>query len=339
MHVLKQAKNIIILITLKSFFMNRNQTDKLNSFIKSLDVLTNNAASLSTIPQIATGRIALKATIDAIANAAGTGSTDLTGYAEDKRNKRQAVMDLLQKVTRAAAAYYNSVGNTAMLRKVDFVPSELNRQRDTDFYVTAKAMYQLILPDGLVIIGAGPSDLTDLNAANEQYFLALQEPKNQAELSKVANDSIDGLIAQGDAQRKSLDIYMLTFANERPALYALWKLSLSIDNTGGANPAVLVVPATANGSGAVTNIDYTGIALVPSTEIKIRNAGPATLYYGFSANSVSLQGQQNNSLSPGADVRITALAMGYDAVLARFLNLRNDEQVASGVEVSFYDMD
>lgn len=318
--------------------MNRNQTDKLNSFIKSYDVLTDNAAALVSVSQIATGRTALKATIDAITTAAGSGSADLTGYTEDKRNKREAVMTILQKVSRAAAAYYNSVGNIGNLRKVDFVPSELTRMRDTDFYANAKAVHALVLPDALVLIGATSADVTDLNAANELFFAALQEPKNQAEASKVANDSIDGLIAQGDAQRKDLDIYMLTFADDQPALYALWKLSLGIDNTGGSNPPVLVVPVVANGSAAVTNIDYTGVALVPSTEIKIRNAGPAAIFYGFSSNSVSLQGQQN-ILNPGADVRLTALAMGYDAVAARFLNLRNDEQVGSEVEVLFYDMD
>lgn len=318
--------------------MNRNQTDKLNSFIKSFDVLTDNAAALVSVPQIATGRIALKATIDAITTAAGTGGMDLTGYTEDKRNKREAVMTILQKVSRAAAAYYNSVGNLGNLRKVDFTPSELVRMRDTDFYANAKAVHALVLPDAANLIGANAADVLALNVANELFFAALQEPKNQSELSKVANDSIDGLIAQGDDQRKNLDIYMLTFADDQPDLYNLWKLSLGIDNTGGSNPPVLTVSTTANGSAAVTNIDYTGVAMVPSTEIKIRNAGPAAIFYGFSSNSVSLQGQQN-ILNPGADVRLTAVAMGYDAVVARFLNLRNDEQVGSEVEVSFYEMD
>lgn len=318
--------------------MNRNQTDKLNSFIKSFDVLTDNAAALASVAQIATGRIALKATIDAITTAAGAGSIDLTGYTEDKRNKREAVMTLLQKVSRAAAAYYNSVGNIANLRKVDFVPSELSRMRDTDFYTNAKAVHALVLPDAASLIGATAADVTALNNSNELFFAALQEPKNQAELSKVANDSIDGLIAQGDAQRKNLDIYMLTFADDQAALYALWKLSLGIDNTGASNPPVLVVNATAHGSATVTNIEYTGVSIVPNTEIKIRNAGPAAIVYGFSSNSVSLAGQQN-ILNPGADVRLTAVAMGYDAVVARFLNLRNDEQVGSEVEISFFDMD
>lgn len=318
--------------------MDRNQTDKLNSFIKSFDVLTDNAAALTSVTQIAAGRTALKATIDAITTAAGTGTADLSGYTEDKRNKREAVMSILQKVSRAAAAYYNSLSNTGSLRKVDFTPSELVRMRDTDFYTNAKAVHALVLPDAASLIGATAADVTALNAANEIFFAALQEPKNQAELSKVANSSIDGLIAQGDAQRKSLDIYMLTFADDQPALYNLWKLSLSIDNTGGANPPVLTVPATATGNAAVTNIDYSGVALVPSTEIKIRNAGPAAIFYGFSSNSVSLPGQQN-ILNPGADVRLTAVAMGYDAVAARFLNLRNDEQVSSEAEVLFYDMD
>ena len=319
--------------------MNRGQTDKLNSFIKSFDVLTDNAAALTSVTQIAAGRIALKATIDAITTAAGTGNLDLTGYTEDKRNKREAVMTLLQKVSRAAAAYYNSVGNVGNLNKVDFTPSELVRMRDTDFYANTKAIHTLILPDAANLIGATAADLTALNAANELFFAALQEPKNQAELSKVANDSINGLLAQGDEQRKSLDIYMLTFADDQPALYALWKLSLGIDNTGGTNPPVLVIPATLEGTGDVLTIDYNGVDMQGNTEIKVRNSGPSVIMFGFGPNATAFVGQPQ-TLAPEATERFTAASLSYDAAQARFFNMRIDQQAQANTEVlvEFYEM-
>ena len=149
--------------------MNRGQTDKLNSFIKSFDVLTDNAAALVSVTQIAAGRIALKATIDALTTAAGLGSLDLTGYTLDKNNKREALTTLLNKVCRAAAAYYNSVGNMGSINKVNFTASELKNTRDTDLYSLVKVAHTQILPDAANLIGATAADLTALNAANEVY--------------------------------------------------------------------------------------------------------------------------------------------------------------------------
>lgn len=318
--------------------MQRYQTDKLNSHIKSHDVLTNNAAELVGVPEIAIEAALLKDNIDAVVDAAGIAGLDNTGYSEDKRNKRAAVMNLLQIVTRAAAAYYNKVGNTAMLRKAEFVPTEFVKMRDTDFYVQAKVMYQVLLPDAANLIGADATTMAALNTANEAYFAALEAPKDQIEIAKVATAQIDPLLAQGDELRRSIDIYMQTFADDKPELFALWRLSLHIDNTGASNPPVLVVAVDAAPLGAVTSVDFAGVTMVPSMEIKFRNQGPAPIFYGFAPNPQSLPGQPS-SLNPGADIRRSAASMGYDANSLRFLNLRNDGQVDSQVVVEFYEMD
>lgn len=320
--------------------MDRTTTDHTNSIIKNIDVLTTNAAPLSSVAQIADGADELSVLVDKITTNAGIGSQDLSGYAEDKQLKREATMVLQQKCSRGGAAYYRSINDLGKLRKVDFTPTELQRQRDTDFYVTVKNTYHLLLPDAAHLIGVSPAQLTALNVANETFFLALEEPKNQLEKSKVANDSLPGLIKEAMDVRETIDIYMQTFADTEPEIFAQWRLSLRIDNTGGNNPPVLEIAMDLPMHGEIITIDYNGVTMQGNSEIKIKNTGNSVVEYGFGSTPDTFVGLPK-TVGIGASERYTAASLHYNGAQARFLNARivAPAQIDNPILVSFYDMD
>lgn len=69
--------------------MNDLQTNRVNSLIKSSDFLDYYASELAAVAQIAPLALDLKNLINDIETAAGKGSLDLTGVAEQKSITRQ----------------------------------------------------------------------------------------------------------------------------------------------------------------------------------------------------------------------------------------------------------
>jgi hypothetical protein len=321
--------------TIKFTNMNDVQTNRVNSLIKSSDFLDDHASELAAVTQIAPLALELKNLIKDIETAAGKGSLDLTGVAEQKSITRQNLIDITMKVARGAAAYYQSVNQLRELRMVDFNNTEMIKKRDNDLYATAKELHQMAIIDGSNYIAVSAPDITLLDDTKEKFFDYIQDPKREVEIVAQQNAMIDPYITQGMEIRKKLDIYMQTFIAIKAILYNEWNASLSIDDTGANTPAsytvTLMIPPT-----SLKSIDYSSVALQGNTEIKLINNSAAELVYGFGNDSNSFAGTQ--TVYSNTQKRQSATSLGYNALSATILNVQNNQAVDLECTIEIYDM-
>jgi len=315
--------------------MNDVQTNRVNSLIKSSDFLDDHVGELAAVAQIAPLALELKNLINDIETAAGKGSLDLTGVAEQKSITRQNLIDIAMKVARGAAAYYQSVNQLRELRMVDFNNTEMIKKRDNDLYATSKELHQMATVDGASYIAVTPADITQLDDQKELFFDYIQDPKREVEIAAQQNALIDPYIAQGMEIRKKLDIYMQTFIATKEVFYNEWKASLGIDDTGANTPAsytvTLMIPPS-----SIKTIDYSSVALQGNTEIKLINNSAAELVYGFGNDSNSFAGTQ--TVYSNTQKRQSATSLGYNALSATSLNVQNNQAVNLECTIEIYDM-
>lgn len=311
------------------------QTNRLNSLIKSSDFLDDNATEVATVTQIVPLALELKTLIGDIETAAGKGSLDLTGVAEQKSITRQNLIDIMMKVARGGAAYYQSANQLRELRMVDFTKNELTKKRDNDLYATAKELHQMASIDGASYIAVTTPDIEKLDDEKELFFDYIQDPKREVEIAATQNALIDPYIAQGMEIRKKLDIYMQTFIATKEVFYNEWKASMSIDDTGANTPAsytvTLTIPPT-----SIKTIDYSSVALQGNTEIKLINNSAAELVMGFGNDSNSFAGTQ--TVYSNTQKRQSATSLGYNALSATSLNVQNNQAVNLECTIEIYDM-
>lgn len=319
--------------------MNKVQIAKYNSFIKSDDFLDDNSATLASVSQIAPLAAALKTTISNISTAMGIAEQDNTGYTIDKNNKLNELKRLMLKVGRAATAYYQSINNIAKLSISDFNKSEIDQMTDSRVHAYAIKLHAETLPNAASLIGATAADLTALNAAIAALGQVLEDPRRAIDISKRHNDSIDGLLKDGDKQRETLDIYMRTFIDANPGLYAEWRLALAIDDLPTTSSPDFSTPISATGGGTPTTIDYTPLGgLDGSTDIVFTlPIGIAQgVRAGFGLDPASILPGKEIQLASGSSPRRTAASLGYDNGNAPYLNIINDTPNAVSVIVEFY---
>lgn len=320
--------------------MNKVQIAKYNSFIKSDDFLDDNAATVAVRVQIPPLATTLRGIIDSIGTAMGLAEQDNTGYTADKLVKITEMKRLMMKVARAATAYYRSTNNLNKLAISDFKKGEMENLNDARQLNYAQKLYNETLPDAANLIGADAADLAALQASITLVADVLEDPKRAIEISKRHNDSIVGLLKEGDKTRNDIDIYMQTFIDENPGLYTEWKLSMSIDDAPThSNPDYTTPPISCTGGGTITNIDYSPLGqILGSTNIAFtlsENAGQGIIV-SFGMDEMSLSPQQH-PLSGGSSNRLSAASLGYnldDGTI--FLNIRNDSPLPESVTVDFY---
>ena len=317
--------------------MQDEQTNRLNSLIKSDDFLDDNSATVAAVTQIPPLATSLKDKIQEINDAAAAGDLDLSGVAEDKKNKRAALKTSLFKISRAAAAYYQSANMLKELRIVDFNDSEIDRQRDAILYATAKEVHKIGTADVANLIGAVQADLDQLDTDKEAFFEVIQDPKREIEIGAVQNARIDPLINQGMDIRRQIDVFMQTLISTNEALYSEWEASMSIDDTGASNPPVLVKTVSVN-SGETIAVSYAGeIDLINSSELKLINDNGAEIDFGFGADETQFNGTPT-TVNANSQERKTAISLGFDSINATSLNVQNNQGSSMDITIEFYDM-
>ncbi len=317
--------------------MDNIQTNRLNSLIKSDDFLTDHAATLAPIAQIAPLATQLNATIQAIVDASGAGNVDNSGVAEDKKIKRNTLEAIAILVARGAAAFFHSSNMLKELRIVDFTEYDLSRQRDAILYATAKELHQLVLPHQANLIGVSPAQVAQLDTDKEEFFDVIQDPKRETELSAVQNAQINPLIKEGMATRESIDIYMQTLISTNAPLYDEWNMSLAIDDLGGGNTPPALTQSVNIAAGDTITVDYSAIILQGNSEIKLINNSAGVLKYGFGADPLSFV--VSIVVLANSQQRHTCASLGYDAMNATFLNINNNEATSQDAELEIYLMD
>lgn len=322
--------------------MNKVQTSKSNSLVKIEDFLDDHAAELAVVVQIEPLHEELKDVIEDIGTAMALAEQDNTGYTINKNLKVNEVKRLILKVGRGATAYYQSINEFEKLSISNYKKSELDSITESRLSPKAKQLYKEALPIAANLIGADAADVAALQAAALALDEIIEDPSRAIDVSKRYNDSIDGLLKRGDEIRNKIDVYMQTFIDENPGLYAEWKLSMAIDDMPTHGSPDFTTPISCAGGGAVTTVDYIPLGgLFGSTNIEftLPQNIPQGVRAGFGVDDQSILAGKELQLTGGSSNRRSAASLGFDLNSAPFLNIINDTMQVFSVTVDFYTAD
>ena len=213
--------------------MNRKQSDKLGSLLKSEGLLRNNAAALAALPMVQAKAITLRQLIDNIMDLAGEAGHNNKGFAEGKREKRQTLTATLLRLARYAHVYYVLQANAekeAIVAKIK--PSQLRNLRDADLYLFAQKTHEALLPDASAMPGSAPADIVLLASQTAEYYQAIHAPRIVQQQRSAAVAGILVAFREAEALCQDIEIYMRTLIYSNPDLYQLWRASRNIDRTG-----------------------------------------------------------------------------------------------------------
>jgi hypothetical protein len=310
--------------------MNDIQQNKLGMFEKVNNYLTDNAAVLASVTQIADLQSDLNKLINSITDAAGISGSDTTGFTIQKATERTDLETIALKVSRAAAAYFLSIGEPGNIKLADYTKSELDSARDNDLYVKAKYLHKIVQPveANLTAFNSGPDDVDDLSDALQDFFNVIQVPAEKKGEKAVYTKGLEVLFKEGDTLLDSLDVYMLTFEAVEPLQYALYKAARSIDDSGGGSQNIKKGTAPME---SIVNVPFAPGKLQADTVLQLENLNPTgELTYYFSDSPTGGTGTATvlTEVGPDSNVQKVAVEMGYSATHI-YLNLFNPSLTAA----------
>lgn len=316
--------------------MDKIQSSRVYSLIKSDDVLDDHAAEVATVTAIPPMAAALKALILSIMDTASKGEKDTSGITTDKEIKKEALIKQVKDVARGTAPVLKSLNDLDNLVAVTFTDSYFYNILDDKLYRVAGEVYTIANAHVAALIGVTPMQVASLLAQKDEFLDVMRDPKRAIEIRKVHNAKLNPQIDEGVKLREEIDIYMQTFIATNPDLYYEWKFSLSIDDiSGNAQPDLIqTVAVPANG---VVNVPFDDIALVGSTQIKLLNFSAGDLEHGFGSDGASIDAPL--VAAANSQKRQTASALGFNALTATQYNIRNNNAVDLNCKVEFYVMD
>lgn len=304
--------------------MNDLQENKLGMFEKVNDYLTDNAAALVSVTQIAPLQSSLNNLIADITEAAGISGSDTTGFTIEKATERTDLEAIALKVSRAAAAYFLSIHQPGNIKLADYTKSELDSARDNDLYVKAKYLHKIAQPVAANLSGfnSGPADVTALQLALQDFFNVMQLPAEKKGEKAVYTKGVEVLFKEGDSLLDTLDIYMLTFEAVDPIQFALYKAARAIDDNGGGSQNIKKGTAPME---SMVNVPFAPGKLQADTVLQLENlnlTGELTYYFSDSPSGGTGTATVLTEVGPDSQLQKVAVELGYSATHV-YLNVFN----------------
>lgn len=258
--------------------MNNTQINRFNMHLKVIDFLTDNAAETAAVEPIDDCRTELIDLRDKIITADGAANEDTHGTTETKDAARILMEKLTLKCCNGARAHATLTGNLQLLRKVDFTPTELAKQRDSVLHTTCRKAYTTVNPLGAALVPylVTATDLTDWDAAITAFLLLITEPGDLKDDKVVEGMKVDVYQAEVTTLLHTrLDVYMDLFLPTNPFLVAEYKLARAIDDLGGS-PTTWVHEAVVPAADAVSTPTFIA---APTKPIELKNTGTTELHF------------------------------------------------------------
>ncbi len=294
----------------------------------------NQAEADTALPALAPQITALGNRVTAILLNAAEADQDISGYAQDKKDLADAVIDLAFQVGNACASFYTLVEPSKSMReRVDWNKSELQNKRDNDLYVAAIKTWQIADPikADLTNYGATAANVDDFAAKLQEYLDFIQTPQQSYADRNALKEDEDKMIA-GLRQFFSeiLDQLMEPVAISHPVLYAKYQGARTIiDLPGGGGSAPFITSGSVP-AGTTVNIVLPSpeVSISPSTSIALQNTGSPTsqnliFSFGVAPGTMNDEASGLQAVMTGETITKTAGQIGYTAGSRTFLNVRN----------------
>ena len=316
--------------------MNDVQDVKKDAAEGIVEILTEHAAALAAVTQIAADLTKLEAVLAKIVETEGKVSADNSGAAIDKATKRTALEKIGLKVSKACVAFYLNANNNLLRRKSRYTKTQLSNYRDGILHSKMANLFGIADPIklSLVAFNSGGADTALLNTTNGEFQLLIQDPddlkkdKKQFTAEQVVNfQTMDGIL-------NNLDTWVDTFEETEPTIWGLYKNRRTIYNTASIGTTLLSVPESAVPATGAININMDSFIMEDEFTIDVSNLGAVALKAGFGPNATTVDAGFN--LNTGGHLKHTAVEWGFSGTNT-FFNILNGAGVAGAAKVKVRD--
>lgn len=270
--------------------MDRHSEDKLSSHLKVRQFFIDNLADCSAIvPIINTLHSDFLTTLQLILDTKEDADLDITGYTEDKKQKRILLETSCLKIAKSLALYAEINGLSSLKEKINFTASDLTRMRDTEIYTTACKVDELMQPYQGQIgqYGITSNDIAQLVIDSKNFFDVIQSPKYKIGERVSLNVNLSTYMGNMDALlREKMDVAMTIVGINNSTLQSQYLSARAIDNTGTTSGIKVYNDSiTANSIRTVADIIYD-----PDLTFTLQNKGNTTLVFGLSLDGANFVG-------------------------------------------------
>lgn len=285
--------------------MDRHSEDKLSSYLKVrqffIDNLNHCAAIVPIINNLHTD---FSHVLQQILDTKEEVDIDITGYTEDKKQKRQILEVSCLKIAKSLSLYAQMNNLSSLKEKINFVASDFTRMRDTDIYTTSRKIENILVPyqSQLGQYGINASDISQLTTDIQKFFDVIQSPKYKIGERVSLNNSLSKFMGDMDSLLKDkIDAAMTIVGINNNSLQGQYLSARAIDDTGTTSGIKTYNDTvTANSMRTVTNLSYQ-----PDITFTFQNKGTTLLIFGLSSDGANFLGttisvQPNDQLTRDA---------------------------------------
>jgi archaellum component FlaG (FlaF/FlaG flagellin family) len=267
--------------------------------------------------------------IDKIADLFGTATEDTTGAAVDKGLKRDELILKILKLSNAYSGLKYSENNNTEAERYDETQSSLGGRRDSDLYLFAKKVLAVVGPviGDLADYNVVAADVTDMEAALDEYFDHVQEPRfkigDKAAYRKFGTVEVKTTM---DFLNNKMDKSMKAMSIDHPIIYQSYLNSRKIDDTGAHS--------TPDYEGIVTPGSIMMIANLPFDSERtflVKNKGEQSFTFCLSTTETMMEGDII-PVEPGQEVQRKSSNLN-NVPTANFLLIENTAPVNAEYEV------
>lgn len=270
--------------------MDRHSEDKLSSYLKVRQFFIDNLVDcIAIVPIISTLHNDFLVALQLILDTKEDADLDITGYTEDKKQKRVILETSCLKVAKSLTLYAQMNGLSSLKEKINFTASDLTRMRDTEIYTTACKIDELLQPylGQIAQYGITATDAGQLVIDTKNFFDVIQSPKYKIGERVSLNVNLSTYMGNMDSLLKEkMDVAMTIVGINNSTLQSQYLSARAIDDTGTTNGIKIYSDTvTANSIRTVADIIYN-----PDLTFTFQNKGNTTLVFGLSLDGANFVG-------------------------------------------------
>lgn len=253
------------------------QDRRYNMHLKVLSFLEEHEAQTAPLPLVAECRAELEALMEQAIDHAGGALENITGYAEDKADKRAALINAMVRLLPAARRVAAMAEDTALARWARIGPGRLRKINEASLHIHALNLRDHCLPHlaALATFGLGQADLDAVTTAHEAFFDAMPEPEDAIFGRKTDREAFVRIQKEMDHLLKTrLDLYMALFMATNRWMVMRYQLARTLRKRG-SSPRQMVIGRSVLAGATVRTAPFVARA---DTPLIITNTGRTPLH-------------------------------------------------------------
>ncbi len=317
--------------------MNTNSENRLSRDLVLQQWLNDNQAALIAAIAIlggSTGSIAkFNAIMQIIIDAAAAAGVDITGYAVNKLNKRNALVASADLVSSIIESFASETEDAVLERMFHMPPSYLAGLRDSDLHLKSLSIFKKATEidtattpaTPLAGYGLGSTDLGDLNTKIGLYLGVIQSPRMAQVTKSVSLDVLNANFNKAEVLIDKLKKQLAPLRQINSVLHGEFVGIILINDNAATHSS------SPDAEGEVGNPSYVVVSLpagidIASSSFRIEISDGPNCFATFNSNPpTSLPGGLSAQvINNGTPRTLTSALLNYDAALRPELILFTD---------------